>query len=340
MPSSAPQLLPLGKVTFPEAHYININMMPVITGDPESIPEEYRQYYPMIEACGIEKAEIGKVGYLTITETYVPKGVCQRRPGVHTDGHCCSKSDSRFKPGKNRPKATGQWGSGGWGGPEEDHICRSPRFTPEARAQKAAPITVPDPALAPEPASVTALRDRVSKLEDLYIRLNAELGRASELIDKLSKGGVEVYGERPAEPLDGSVIGYGTLRAQGIYMASSVAKTTRAWDVRIEHGGWMGDCEGCPDIMKMVKKLKPVLFEANRLYWITDRCPHECLPMPRSDMRQFFRYVTSAVDIWYTQHSTPNRLGVKPKGKMLYGSKFNPKKKSHQQAVNGPNIKG
>jgi hypothetical protein len=88
-------------VEFPKSKGININMMPFIMGDMATIPEEYRHYAQMIEACNIPKSEIGKVGYLTITESDVTKGESQRRGGVHVEKH----------PNRN-------WGGGGgaWGG--------------------------------------------------------------------------------------------------------------------------------------------------------------------------------------------------------------------------------
>lgn len=227
------EIIKLGKVSFPATTYSNINMMPFIMGDVKSLPDEYRQYWPIIDACGVEAAENGRVGYLTITETEVPKGVSQRRPGVHTDGHCCRRSDKRFLKDDHVAAGTAGWG---WG--------------------------------------------------------------------------------------SGKVLGDGTLHVKGIYMASSVEGTTRAWDVRVDNSGFMGDCDSCPDVMETLRGLEPIMLEANRLYWMTDRCPHEALPMPEGGHRQYFRLVTSAVDVWYTRHSTPNRLGVRPPCIMVDGDKF------------------
>lgn len=96
------QFLKLGKINFPEATGININMMPFIMGNINSIPKEYRCYKNIINSCNIHNSEVGKIGYLTITETYVNKGNSQRRGGVHTE--------------KTRLHS---WGGGGvspWGG--------------------------------------------------------------------------------------------------------------------------------------------------------------------------------------------------------------------------------
>ena len=55
-----------------------------------------------------------------------------------------------------------------------------------------------------------------------------------------------------------------------------------------------------------------------------ERTPHESLPLPKGTYRQYFRLVTSDVNVWYSKHSTPNPLGIKP-GKMVKivdGDKF------------------
>jgi len=91
----------VANIEFPKYSGININMLPYIMGMAESIPIEYRDYLPIIEACNLPKSEIGKVGFLTITESVVEAGKSQRRGGIHTEKH----------PSRN-------WGGGGWGGRE------------------------------------------------------------------------------------------------------------------------------------------------------------------------------------------------------------------------------
>jgi hypothetical protein len=54
-------------------------------GDEDTLPVEYLQYWPLIEACQLPLAEIGKVGYLTIHESEVRAGQAQRRPGLHCE---------------------------------------------------------------------------------------------------------------------------------------------------------------------------------------------------------------------------------------------------------------
>ena len=65
--------------------------------------------------------------------------------------------------------------------------------------------------------------------------------------------------------------------------------------------------------------------KANQMYWMTDRTPHESLPVKEDTFRQFFRLVTSRVSLWYEEHSTPNPLGVTPDPdvtKIVRGNKF------------------
>jgi hypothetical protein len=90
----------VANVNFPDFKGININMMPFIMGDNDSIPTDYHAYIPILEACQIPKEELGKVGYISIMESVISPGKSQRRAGLHTEKH---------------PSAS--WGGGGnWGG--------------------------------------------------------------------------------------------------------------------------------------------------------------------------------------------------------------------------------
>jgi hypothetical protein len=199
--------LTIGEVTFPKPNNININMMPFIIGDQNSIPKEYKHYYPFLEKCKVHNLEQGKVGYLSITESLVQKNTSQRRGGIHTEKHQCVN-----------------WGGSGgtsWGG------------------------------------------------------------------------------------------------SQGLFMASTVDNSCRVWNVHIEKTGLMGDCEHLRSSLgtgEVVKK--------NKLVWMTDSCPHESLPLENETYRQWFRFVTSNVDVWYEKHSTPNSLGIVPSCKIVTYSKF------------------
>ena len=109
----------------------------------------------------------------------------------------------------------------------------------------------------------------------------------------------------------------------GIYMASSVADSTRVWNVKVDKPqevvGTLGDLEHLRGRLGEGATLK-----AGELCWMTDATPHESLPLPKGTYRQYFRLVTSDVNVWYSKHSTPNPLGIKP-GKMVKivdGDKF------------------
>lgn len=201
----------LGSVTFPAPQNIWINMMPFILGDGASIPEEYRHYWPLIQACQIEKDEQGHRGYLSIMESFVNMGMTQRRGGIHTDGH----------------------GSSAWG-----------------------------------------------------------WGRGDSVAGK---------------------------RMRGLYMASTTSGHCRAWDVPVIAPGPAGDCEA---LRETLETTPAVIMQANTLYWLTDRCPHESLPAQEETYRQWVRVVTQSVDVWYAYHSTANRLGVQPAGLLIPGDKF------------------
>lgn len=197
-------------VQFPPPTGININMMPFIMGQPDSVPVQYHGYLPMIEGCWLSSFETGKVGYLTIQEGKVAAGTTQRRPGLHTDSHL--DGTVTWKQGEGLYPAFGRPMIWRWGG-----------------------------------------------------------------------------------------------RVGGLYMASTVDKSTRVWNAYIKAPGVFGDCE----------HLRPFLGEGrllqkNTMVWMTDGTPHEALPVEEDTERQFFRLVTSNVDVWYAAHSTPNPLGIVP----------------------------
>ena len=71
--------------------------------------------------------------------------------------------------------------------------------------------------------------------------------------------------------------------------------------------------------------LPPCNSPWGQVYWITDKTPHESLPLKEKTMRQFFRIVTSEVSFWFRDPSTPNPLGVLPDpetSKLVTGDKF------------------
>eukprot|EP00092_Neocalanus_flemingeri_P001415 GFUD01001511.1.p1 GENE.GFUD01001511.1~~GFUD01001511.1.p1 ORF type:complete len:396 (+),score=91.78 GFUD01001511.1:127-1314(+) len=109
----------------------------------------------------------------------------------------------------------------------------------------------------------------------------------------------------------------------GIYVASSIPSSCRAWNCSITPAavGRLGDIEH----MREALPGPGVDLQAGRLYWLSDRTPHESLALPKGSYRQFFRLVTSQVSLWYKDHSTPNPLGVVPDPRItrtVVGNKF------------------
>jgi len=218
------------RVQFPAPNDININMMPFIIGQKESIPTEYQQYWPMLESCHRSsgeygtawKREKGKVGYLTIHESYTPAEQAHRRRGIHTESPgVVMTAGGRF--------VEAHWGKG---------------------------------------------------------------------------GGSE------------ACIG-------GIFMASTTAGSCRVWNCQIREinkiVGPHGDLE---HLREDLNEDEAVTMAPNQLYWITDSTPHESIPLEQGAYRQYFRFVTSSVSVWYEKHSTKNRLGIQPPCKVITHDKF------------------
>ena len=109
----------------------------------------------------------------------------------------------------------------------------------------------------------------------------------------------------------------------GIFMASTVARSTRVWNACITDPtnaiGPMGDLEHMRHVLGEGYELG-----ANELIWMTDTTPHESLPLAAGTVRQYFRLVTHNISVWYADHNTPNPLGVLPgQGvSIVHGDKF------------------
>eukprot|EP00754_Rhynchopus_humris_P026054 Rhum_TRINITY_DN14987_c8_g1::Rhum_TRINITY_DN14987_c8_g1_i1::g.131700::m.131700 len=116
----------------------------------------------------------------------------------------------------------------------------------------------------------------------------------------------------------------------GIYVMSNMDATCAAWNctVDVEESddadiiGRGGDIEHLRSYLPDAARVE---MKANRLYWMTDRTPHETLPAQRSGWRQWVRVVTSGVGVWFADHSTPNPKGVVPDPEIttvIVGDKF------------------
>eukprot|EP00629_Pelagomonadales_sp_RCC1024_P000559 CAMPEP_0119269248 /NCGR_PEP_ID=MMETSP1329-20130426/6731_1 /TAXON_ID=114041 /ORGANISM="Genus nov. species nov., Strain RCC1024" /LENGTH=541 /DNA_ID=CAMNT_0007269245 /DNA_START=189 /DNA_END=1811 /DNA_ORIENTATION=+ len=109
----------------------------------------------------------------------------------------------------------------------------------------------------------------------------------------------------------------------GIFMASTVAGSTRLYNCRISDS--VGDVVGPGGD---VERMRPLLeehvdshtLEAGELAWMTDRTPHESLPVASGE-RQYFRLVVGDIGGWFEGHSTANPL-VAPNAPIIQGDKF------------------
>uniref|UniRef100_A0A7S4P5A3 Uncharacterized protein n=1 Tax=Paramoeba aestuarina TaxID=180227 RepID=A0A7S4P5A3_9EUKA len=104
----------------------------------------------------------------------------------------------------------------------------------------------------------------------------------------------------------------------GIYMASNVSDSCQLWNAKIDvEGGVVGELGDLEHFRGVLGE--GIKLEAGELAWITDRTPHESLPLKKKTKRQFFRLVTGEISVWYTKHNTPNPLGVLPGNPMSLG---------------------
>jgi len=76
------------------------------------------------------------------------------------------------------------------------------------------------------------------------------------------------------------------------------------------------------DIFNQVPVRGPISLQADELIWMTDRTPHESVPLEAGQPRQFFRLVTGGIDTWFAAHSTPNPLGIQPEAQVVDYDKF------------------
>jgi hypothetical protein len=82
---------PCANVKFPDPTGINVNMMPFVMGDRDSLPEELWPYFDMIlTKCPVDQSEQGLVMYLTVQEGFVKAKDTQRRPGLHIEAPAAS----------------------------------------------------------------------------------------------------------------------------------------------------------------------------------------------------------------------------------------------------------
>jgi hypothetical protein len=111
----------------------------------------------------------------------------------------------------------------------------------------------------------------------------------------------------------------------GIFMASNIAGTTAVWNCQVnnDHGAFIGAHGDMEHLRPLLGPCARTL-EAGELVWMTDRTPHESLPVPAGTRRQYFRLVVGTVSAWFADHSTPNPLLCTPPQatRIVKGDKF------------------
>ncbi|EQC33043.1 hypothetical protein SDRG_09563 [Saprolegnia diclina VS20] len=109
----------------------------------------------------------------------------------------------------------------------------------------------------------------------------------------------------------------------GIFIASRVADACEVWNCTIrDKDEVVGPFGGIERLRGVLRDCESVKLDAYELLWLTDRTPHESLPLPTRTYRQFFRLVTSNVSLWFADHSTANSLGCVPIARVVHGNKF------------------
>jgi hypothetical protein len=112
----------------------------------------------------------------------------------------------------------------------------------------------------------------------------------------------------------------------GIFISTNISGSCRIYDhVWVNSDAGVGPGGNVEHLREHLGEGK--LVQASQLWWMSDRSPHESLPVEKDTYRQFFRLVVGPVSVWYADHSTPNSLGVTPPDdcKIVYGNKFEKK---------------
>jgi hypothetical protein len=143
----------------------------------------------------------------------------------------------------------------------------------------------------------------------------------------------------------------------GIYMVSMVPASTEVWDCNIVDPKAIGPFGYVEHLRYCIEKryAKSQTLDAGELLWMTDRTPHQSLPLgfctpaeltPHEVLmvagpdgvpmpvvrRQFVRIVAGEISVWYAQHSTPNPIaGMEARAQIIHGNKF----KTRHEAIQG-----
>lgn len=101
-------------VKFPKFSGIRCLMMPYVQGNSESVPKTYLPYKNIIDSVFLKK---GDIGFLTIDESQVTKGIPHR-------GARAKFGRALHTEAGRSPRNTFQWGGGGWGNKTNVELAR------------------------------------------------------------------------------------------------------------------------------------------------------------------------------------------------------------------------
>ncbi|KAI9327833.1 hypothetical protein DFJ73DRAFT_964656 [Zopfochytrium polystomum] len=273
----------------------HVNMLPIEMGHYCSLPLKCRRYSGVIDLCLLHcREEVGKVGYLTIDEGWVEPDETQRRPGLHIEAHCdVLETGATDSGGGDRQsmqlKQERLWGVGV--GPDilniQGGLFQASNVSGSCRVWDC---------VLRDPCGVVGPHGSVEHLRSL-LNLGAPAPLASLPIPGAPKNAPYYDPDNPTQ--------------QQLNVLRNNPPPTRDTPHPAAGGG--------------SKPRSGMTIAAQELVWLTDRTPHEALPVREKVFRQFFRLVTSKVTVWYAAHSTRNdERGVVPQSdvQIVEGDKF------------------
>ncbi|KAI9326817.1 hypothetical protein DFJ73DRAFT_964981 [Zopfochytrium polystomum] len=274
----------------------HVNMLPIVLGDARTLPRKCRRYATLVERCLAHCVdEAGKVGYLTVHEGFVDaSGEPQRRPGAHVeapggyfyfdgdDGGDDADADAARVDGWLE-QMVHQWG---WGyGPEVWRI--------EGGVFQASSV-----------ADTCRVWDCVVRDHAAIVGPHGSVEHLRAVLDR----GPPRTPKAAAAPSDGDDDGDG-----GGLVDARTVRVVKTWRSGRPHS------ETRRPLPPSHAGAGGMLLAANAIAWMTDRTPHESVPVVAGEgvggrvFRQYFRLVTSRVTAWYEAHSTRNdECGVAP----------------------------
>ena len=302
-------------VIFPSPSDININMMPFIMSldfSETKLPKSLEEYYDniIIKCIKIDETQIDKIGYLTIQECQVKIGESQRRPGLHTE----TPGVVHINKGKGQDIETKHsvfWGCGYrinkmihdglYVASTVDNACAVWDCYISRHAKKPAKIEEKEDE---ESGQEKKKKKRKDSDEDIWSYVDDSDDQAAE---KQKKYHMDLQNKNRRKKSDSD----DEYKVQSIF--EKEARNVIGYLGNIEH------------LRKCLPEKARHVLKKNKLYWMTDRTPHESLPLKESQYRQFFRLVTHKVSLWYEDHSTPNPFGLMPDKNIttiIKGNKF------------------